>query len=212
LSFSGRVKPAQVFLQLSKNGKTGSFVAKGVDDQYVARLNLGSADVVESLSGAGEYSLSVLSGDSLLAEALRWQLGSINLSIADNGGADQEDPEVQPKKEIKHVFRSPEPRAPKIIALAFSLLVLAPLAVLVLTVMGTVRFSIPSVGGNFLWLVIFHGSIGAILFLYALYWIHLNIFQALAGLALLGPIATVAGNRALRALYNANQRQTTKTE
>lgn len=76
----------------------------------------------------------------------------------------------------------------------------APFAVLLvgLLYLGVNLRGLPT-GMGFLWVLGFHGSLGAILVLFSVYWLRLNMFETLGYLAPLTLSALVFGNLALRA-------------
>ncbi len=61
------------------------------------------------------------------------------------------------------------------------------------------KLRLPGSPSHFLYALIFQGTIAAILASFVLYWLRLNIFEALALLTILAPVAIFSGNRALRA-------------
>ena len=112
-----------------------------------------------------------------------------------------------PKPEISHVMRPEETRPPVAISFVFAAIVCAPLALLFvgLKVVGARLSHFPSSGVAFLDAAIFHGGIGAILGLYALYWLRLTLLQTLPTLGALLLFSTVFGVRNLSNLTNGGK-------
>ncbi len=58
-------------------------------------------------------------------------------------------------------------------------------------------------GDNRLWVLLFHGSIAALLGLYLLFWLRLNLAQTLPLALLLGLVVAITGYKALSATASA---------
>jgi len=220
---NAQFQPSQVFLQLSKEQKDNKppkqaiFVFVPTDQHFALKLDLGSVEVSDALSGPGNYSAEVLVGDSLLLRSVTWKVGMFTFpNLANNsalttksGAADV----FANKAEIHHIFRDDETRPPTIVAFFFTVVVLLPLAGLFLKLMGTpLTLNLPTNPQELLWNLIFQGSILLILLLYVLYWLSLNIFQALACLSVLGLVAIVSGRQALRSLHARSTSHKVKKE
>jgi len=217
---SSKFIPAQVFLQLTHATKNSDayFVAKLAADQetqtkksFLVKLNLDSSEFLDSIYGGGEYTLSVIVGDALLNHGVTWSVGKINLvvpaGVASKGASQASDAFIA-QPDITHAFRPEERRTNGLIAFVFTILCGAPFVLLILTLMGFgLKYSFPGGATDFLYTAIFQGSIATILFLYFLYWVSLNIFQALALVSIVGVVAIVSGNRALKALNRASTSQ-----
>jgi hypothetical protein len=101
--------------------------------------------------------------------------------------------------------RPAEKRPPAVVSLAFSALALAPLAALVLWLLASGALSLPLYpsGPAALFALLFHAGIGALLFLYFLFWTKLNLAQTLPFAAGLGLFISGVGYKALSAVADA---------
>jgi len=212
---SSRFSPAQVFLQLTHSAKNSDafFVAKLAPDQetqsrksFLVKLNLDSSEFMDSVYGSGEYSISVIVGDALLQQGITWSVGKIALTVASAPAEAKDLFAAQP--DIVHTFRPDDRRTSGLIAFVFTLLCGAPFVLLVLALLRSgLQYSFPGGATDFLYTAVFQGSIAAILFLYFLYWVSLNIFQALGLVSVVGVVAILSGNRALKALNHASSQK-----
>jgi hypothetical protein len=176
---------------------------------YVLKLALGSSEVLDSLSGGGLYALTLLVGDATAESLNQWKLGSVNLAIpapsTPAGALSSSDLDAYfgPRPLIAHSFRSAEQRASGFFPFLFTLAIFGCFALLLAALLhtGNLRLSLPSHPSEFLYALIFQGSIAAILASYVLYWLGLNIFQALLLLAICGIVAVFSGTGALRLLH-----------
>lgn len=194
--------PSQIFLQLTPAHRVErpalfAFQNSASGKHLIAKAPLSLVSAVESLSGTGSYSLTLLVGDAALVKGQQWNLGTVNLevsSVANN--EDKANSEAAARPEIKHSFRSAESRAPVLLSLVFAAAAFVPLAGLVLYLnwLGVLSLQL---GGTMS--LVFQGSILAILGLYTFYWLQLNIFEAMVPLAILGAVAFFSGQRALSA-------------
>lgn len=94
-------------------------------------------------------------------------------------------------------------------SLAFTAAALAPLALLVLYLLGTGMLNFqgfPS-GPGALWAMLFHAGIGALLVLYWLFWTQLNLAQTLPTALGIGLATAAVGYKALSALADARLAQ-----
>lgn len=199
-------RPTSAFLHFvhASTDHQAMFVLKPVPDQddvYTLKLSLGSSELIESLNGSGVYTISLVFGDATIERLITWKLGNLNLNIPASSRMNV-DSYFAPKPTFLHSFRAPDSRPSNIVALIFTLFVFAPLGGLIVAISGSgLKFQLPTNPSEFLYAIIFQGSIAAILFLYTFYWLSLNIFQALALLAICGIVAVFSGNGALRLLH-----------
>jgi len=191
------IEPSQTFVQLSKDGKSSIYVLQSAGNGvFNTRLNLGSAQFQEGVSGPGDYSLTLFIGDSLLSKSLLWELGHINLSIP--ARQQSQDDFYQAKHDIEHIFRPAEERPPQILALLFSALVFVPVLILLVGVKQVSWvLDIPSDPAELFYGMLFQGSLVVIGIIYVAYWLFFNIFQAGALLLLVSVVAVIFGSRAL---------------
>jgi hypothetical protein len=225
LSSTARATGVVVFLQLTPSSSASAegaalFVLRSVEGEkgvYALSLALGSSEVLDSLSGAGSYAVSLLVGEALAEVQQQWSLGQLSLNIpapstpAGARTAAELDAFFSARPPIAHSFRPAEARSSVLVAGAFTLAVLGAFVGLLVALArsGLVSLNLPSSNPTeFLYALAFQGSIAGLLALYALYWLSLNIFQALALLAVLGTVAMFAGTGALSMLHQRRQQQT----
>jgi len=227
-SSSAHFVPAQVFLQLTHVAKNNDafFVAKLAPDQdsqirksFLVKLNLDSAEFMDSMYGSGEYSINIIVGDALLAQGITWSVGKASFTVGGSSAASSSSSSNESKDkdayatqpDILHTFRGDDRRTSGAIAFVFSILVLVPLGWLVLRLLSSgLKYNFPGSYTDFLYTAVFQGSIGAILFVYILYWLSLNIFQALGLISVVAVVTVLSGNRALKALNHASSHQHTE--
>jgi len=203
----GELQPQQVFLQLvkEKNQEAIFVLHPAGKDSYTAKLNLGSAEFQENVFGPGDYQVNIIVGDSLLVSSFVWPIGQFSIDVPSTQQKRSADPFLVAPN-IDHIFQKPDDRPSTSVALIFSGLVLAPLAVLFIGLTTTgIRYDLPN-GAEFLSAFLFQISLALILLLYIFYWLHLNIFQALAGLGVLSIPALFFGNQALKARHERLQK------
>jgi len=212
---SSKFVPSQVFLQLTHadKNKDAYFIAKLAPEQenlskkaFLVKLALDSAEFTDSVYGPGDYSLSVIVGDALVSQGSTWTLGKISLkNVA--ATPDVKDP-FAAQVDIEHTFRPEERTNKALLAFVFTIACGAPFVLLVLTLLGSgLKVHFPGGPTDFLYSAVFQGSIAAILFVYFLYWVSLNIFQALGLVSLVAVVAVISGNRALKALNHTHPHQ-----
>ncbi|PAA83600.1 hypothetical protein BOX15_Mlig004170g2 [Macrostomum lignano] len=198
----------QAFIRLNHltANKEAIFVAEPDKDKtYKFSVDLATGGKnLDYLSGL--YAMELIVGDALIDKSLVWHLADVKLDLPDEAnkpGAvatpqETERAALKPKPEIKHVFRQPDKMAPASIAMGFTILCLAPLAILLIlwaylgaNLSGFVT-SVPA--------LLFHIGLAGILILYFFYWSCLNMFETLRYLCLLGVPTFICGNRLLRSL------------
>jgi len=156
----------------------------------------------------GTYSLRLILGDASAANALDWNFADVKASFSEVVHPPPKKSQIvnyETLPEIKHKFREPEVRPPTIISDTFTLICLAPLALLLILWLriglnfGNIQFS--------LWALGFHVGLISIFGLYFTFWIRLDMFETLKYLAFIGVPTFVCGNRLLRSL-NESRKQT----
>jgi oligosaccharyltransferase complex subunit delta (ribophorin II) len=212
-------QPSQIFLQLNKKGqadKSAVFPAapsgkKDDKGHFLVKVNLASTEFLEAVYGKGEYEMQAVIGDSLLVKSHKWKIGVIQLNIDES---DSHKDAFAEQADIAHKFRDPERRPPAILAYVFTGLILAALIFLIIKLMasGSLDLQLPSNPSELMYALGFQATLGAILVLYVFYWWKLNIFQALGGLAIVGSVATVLGNQALKRRHLRTQGKEKKSE
>jgi oligosaccharyltransferase complex subunit delta (ribophorin II) len=104
----------------------------------------------------------------------------------------------QPKPEIKHVFRPPVKRAPAIVSLVFTVIVLLPLFAFCL---GAFKLGfVPDITSGGAYMMCYHVGLAAILAVYLLFWLRLNLVQTLPILGVLEVLTLATGMKAARSV------------
>ncbi|XP_068568697.1 dolichyl-diphosphooligosaccharide--protein glycosyltransferase subunit 2 isoform X1 [Cebidichthys violaceus] len=191
--------PHQTFVKLH-NQKTGQevvFVAEP-DSKKLYKFELDTAErKSEFNSMSGTYSLHLIVGDATLENPILWNVADVVLKFVDEEAPVAIQPKTLyvPKPEIQHLFREPEKKPPTVVSNTFTALILSPLLLLLILWLklgaNISNFSFtPST-------VLFHVGHAALLGLMYVYWTHLNMFQTLKYLAIIGGVTFLAGNRML---------------
>uniref|UniRef100_A0A674E5A4 Dolichyl-diphosphooligosaccharide--protein glycosyltransferase subunit 2 n=1 Tax=Salmo trutta TaxID=8032 RepID=A0A674E5A4_SALTR len=179
--------PHQTFVRLH-NHKTGQevvFVAEP-DSKNLYKFELDTAERKSEFdSMSGTYALHLIVGDATLENPILWNVADVVLKFLDEEApaAIQSKTLYMPKPDIQHLFREPEKKPPTVVSNAFTALVLSPFLLLLILV---TLFTSSS-------LKLFEGMLG----LMYVYWTHLNMFQTLKYLAIIGSLTFLAGNRML---------------
>ncbi|KAL9228815.1 hypothetical protein vseg_004353 [Gypsophila vaccaria] len=200
-------KPHQVLLKLRHETNVEHiFVVGSSGKKHETTLDfLGLVDKLYYLSG--KYDLQLAVGDTAMENSFIRSLGYIDLDLpeapekAPRPPLQPVDPlsRFGPKAEISHIFRSPEKRPPKELSLAFSGLTFVPLAGFLV---GLLRFGVnlknfPTSAAPATFAILFHAAILAVLCLYGLFWLKLNLFTTLKILSFLGVALVFFGHRTL---------------
>ncbi len=196
----------QTFVRFThvKSGREIVFLAQGSSgNQYAADVDfLSNAKNFRYQSGA--YNVDLIVSDSLFETPVTQRLAEIKLSFTEEqttSGLEDRSKLYSPLPEIKHTFRLPESTPPVVVSTVFTALCLAPLALLLVLWLAIgvnfSKFSFSLAG------LLFHVSLAAIFGLFYCYWTHLNMFQTLRYLLLLGVVALFSGNKLLRNLHNS---------
>ncbi|TYH43764.1 hypothetical protein ES332_D11G149700v1 [Gossypium tomentosum] len=200
-------KPHQALLKLRHESKVEHiFVVGNSGKQFEMVLNfLGLVEKFFYLSGRYDIELAV--GDAVMENSLLRAIGHIELDLpeppekATRPPPQPVDPYSRygPKAEITHIFRAPEKRPPKELSLAFLGLTFLPLLgfLIGLLRLGVNLKNFPSNTVPATFATLFHVSIGAVLSLYVLFWLKLDLFQTLKLLGFLGVILVLVGHRVL---------------
>lgn len=147
---------------------------------------------------SGVYSVELIVGDSLISNSFKWLVADVNLKFAGDITKETANSYRQPLPEIVHQFRVPEKRPPRMVSDLFTGLCIAPLVLLFL-LWGKLRvnisnfpFSLSAIG--------FHLGLGAILALFGVFWLKLNMFDTIRYLIPLALFTFLCGHRLLRAI------------
>ncbi|RRT68087.1 hypothetical protein B296_00038633, partial [Ensete ventricosum] len=207
-------KPHQVFLKLRHESKVEHiFALESSTKQFKIILDfLGLVEKFYYLSGRYEIELAI--GDAAMENSFLRVLGYIDLDLpeppekASRPPPQPVDPYSRfgPKPEISHIFRSPEKRPPKELSFAFLALTLIPLVGFLI---GLLRLGVnfkgfPSSSVPVLFSILFHAGIAAVLLLYGLFWLKLDLFTTLKALGLLGIFLIFVGHRTLSQLASTS--------
>ncbi|KAG9149423.1 hypothetical protein Leryth_003391 [Lithospermum erythrorhizon] len=207
-------KPHQAFLKLRHESKVEHiFVVGTTGKNFEIILDfLGLVDKFYYLSGKYELQLSI--GDTAMENSFSQHLGHVDLDLpvppekATRPPAQPTDlySRYGPKAEITHIFRAPEKRPLRELSLAFLGLVLLPFIgfLIGLLRLGVNLKNFPTTAVSSVFALLFHVGIGAVLLLYSLFWLKLNLFTTLKALGFLGVFLMFVGHRTLSHLASAS--------
>lgn len=191
--------PHQTFVRLH-NQKTGQevvFVAEP-DSKNLYKFELDTAERKSEFDSiSGTYSLYLIVGDATLENPILWNVADVVLKFVDEEAPALVQPKTLyvPKPEIQHLFREPEKKPPTVVSNTFTALILSPfLLLLILWLKLGANISNFSFSPS---TILFHVGHAAMLGLMYVYWTHLNMFQTLKYLAIIGGVTFLAGNRML---------------
>uniref|UniRef100_A0A1B0CEI4 Dolichyl-diphosphooligosaccharide--protein glycosyltransferase subunit 2 n=1 Tax=Lutzomyia longipalpis TaxID=7200 RepID=A0A1B0CEI4_LUTLO len=148
---------------------------------------------------SGKYQMELIVGDASLSNSFRWHVANINLKFPQDGSpAAAQESVYKPKKEIVHQFRAPEKRPARFVSDLFTGICCIPLLILFIlwirlrVNISNFPFSLSAIG--------FHVGLGAILFLFFVFWVQLDMFTTIRYLLPLALFTFLCGNRLLRSL------------
>ncbi|XP_020207895.1 dolichyl-diphosphooligosaccharide--protein glycosyltransferase subunit 2 [Cajanus cajan] len=200
-------KPHQAFIKLRHETKVEHvFVVGNTGKKFEIILDfLGLVEKLFYLSGRYDIELTV--GDATMENSFLQLLGHVELDLpeAPEKAAHPPPPPVDPysrygpKAEITHIFRAPEKRPDQKLSLAFLGLILLPfIGFLVgLLRLGVNLKNFPGSTVPATFAILFHVGIGAVLLLYVLFWLKLDLFTTLKTVGLLGAFLMFVGHRIL---------------
>ncbi|CAG7819813.1 unnamed protein product [Allacma fusca] len=147
---------------------------------------------------SGSYEVVLYLGDFLIEDSTEWVLGDVQLTVF--SGKPKSINQLYsvaygPKPEIKHQFRVPEPRPPRFLSDTFTLLVLAPILIL-LILWAKIGVNISGFPASISALG-FHLGLAGIFGVYATFWLKLSMFEALKIMTVPGLITFISGHRLL---------------
>lgn len=149
---------------------------------------------------SGVYSVELIVGDALISNSFRWLVANVSLKFTGEVAKETANTARQPLPEIIHQFRAPEKRPPRMVSDLFTGLCIAPLVLLFLlwaklrVNISNFPFSLSALG--------FHLGLGAILALFGVFWLKLNMFETIRYLIPLAVFTFLCGNRLLRTIAN----------
>uniref|UniRef100_A0A0D6R5Y4 Dolichyl-diphosphooligosaccharide--protein glycosyltransferase subunit 2 n=1 Tax=Araucaria cunninghamii TaxID=56994 RepID=A0A0D6R5Y4_ARACU len=203
----GSFKPHQVFLRLRHESNVQHiFLLKPSGKKFESVLDfLGLVEKFDYLSGG--YTLELAVGDSAMENSFLKFLGTLELDLPEAPeNTARPRPAVPdlasrfaPKPEITHIFRVPEKLPPAQLSYTFLALTSLPfLGFLIgLWCLGANLKNFPSTGLPMVSALLFHLGILAVLVLYVLFWIKLNLFTTLKYLGFLGIFLVMVGHHIL---------------
>ncbi|CAM8928689.1 unnamed protein product [Rhodiola kirilowii] len=163
---------------------------------------------------SGKYDIELLVGDAAMENSFSKAIGSVELDLPEQPEKAARPPpqpvdptsRYGPKAEISHIFRSPDKRPPKELSLIFLGLTFLPLLVLLIGLLrlGVNLKNFPTSAVPATFAVLFHGGVAAVLFLYALFWLKLDLFTTLKTLGFLGVFLLFVGHRSLSHLASSS--------
>lgn len=177
----------QAFLRLYSGKREIIFVAEP-DSAKLYKLEV---NLAQELGYSGNFDVELIIGDPVVSNPIRWVLGTIEATL---GAAEPpKSTSKGPKPEIKHLFRPAERRPPQAVSMFFTALAAAPLLLLLLLWLKLgINF------GNFTLLALpFHLGLGAILGLFTLFWLKLDMFTTCYWLVPIGGFTFLAGHKLL---------------
>jgi len=164
-------------------------------------------DLAKFKGPSGVYSLRVLIGDPSIDNSFEWDAASVSFKFASE--AAQSHPSIyDAKPEIHHIFRKPDSRPPRTVSQAFTLLALAPIALLIVgwLIVGINFGNFPS-GIAAIYALLFHVALIATLGVLGLFWLELTIFDTLKYLGYAGVPLLFFGQQTFRALATQKPKQ-----
>ncbi|GAB1602914.1 dolichyl-diphosphooligosaccharide--protein glycosyltransferase subunit 2-like [Argonauta hians] len=145
---------------------------------------------------SGRYSMELIIGDAVIENPFSWYLADTDLTFPEsNVPPKQTVNQYAPKPVIKHEFKRPEKRPPKLVSFVFTALVALPLLILFIlwgkigVNISNFPMSISAIG--------FHVCMACIFGCYSLYWKSLNMFQTLKYVGVLSIPTFLCGNSLL---------------
>jgi len=209
-------KPHQAFLKLRHETKVEHiFVVGNSGKQFEIILDfLGLVEKFFYLSG--RYDIQFTVGDAVMENSFLQDVGYVELDLpeapekAPRPPLQPVDPYSRygPKAEITHIFRAPEKRPPKELSLAFLGLTLLPFIGFLIGLLriGVNLKNFPTSALPATFAVLFHLGIAAVLLLYVLFWLKLDLFTTLKALGFLGVFLMFVGHRILSHLASTSSK------
>jgi oligosaccharyltransferase complex subunit delta (ribophorin II) len=207
-------KPRQVLLKLRHETKYEHiFVVRNTGKKFEIILDfLGLVDKFYYLSGRYDFELTV--GDAVMENSFLRPLGHLELDLPEAPEKAARLPPLPvdpysrygPKAEIAHLFRAPEKRPPQNVSLAFLILTLLPF---IGFLVGLLRLGVnfknfPSSAVPATYAILFQFGVAAVLLLYVLFWLKLDLFTTLKALGFLGAFLLFVGHRILSHLASTS--------
>ncbi|KAJ9169628.1 hypothetical protein P3X46_017795 [Hevea brasiliensis] len=207
-------KPHQAFLKLRHETSVEHiFLVGNSEKKFEIILDfLGLVEKFFYLSG--KYDIQLTVGDAVMENSFLSAIGSIELDLPEPPEKAPRPPpqpvepysRYGPKAEITHIFRAPDKRPPKELSLAFLGLTLLPFVgfLIGLLRLGVNLKNFPSSSVPAIFAILFHFGIAAVLFLYVLFWLKLDLFTTLKAIGFLGAFLMFVGHRILSHLASTS--------
>jgi oligosaccharyltransferase complex subunit delta (ribophorin II) len=177
-------------------------------------------------SSSGQFELKLLIGDSFIDNSISWDVCNLNVKLTDgaeeriakakldgsslvvSSSLSSKDAKVLAtaniasyKPEIHHKFRPADKRADPLMAKAFTIIVLAPLALFIVGLLFTgLNFAACPSGLGIIFALAFHALIVVHGYIIALFFFENNLFQTLQLLCYSVPPTIFVGHQALKAI------------
>lgn len=218
------VSPHQVFILLTNKNSKREIVyladevvvdaSKDPQESSVGMKRNFKLDLVlgnrrNQLSGDnGIYDVSLIVGDDLISNSFIWNLLSVNINSGLNrdvtSSESTNDDYYKPKKEIHHVFRTPDKRPSFVVSDAFSLLVIIIPYITLIIFWSKIGINLSGFNLNQLFLpsFMFHTSLFLIFSLYFMFWLEFNMFTTLKCLMALGVVTFMSGHSLLSKIHS----------
>ncbi|XP_042864333.1 dolichyl-diphosphooligosaccharide--protein glycosyltransferase subunit 2-like isoform X1 [Penaeus japonicus] len=172
------------------------FVAE-TDSNDVYKFDMDVSNNVKEFGGvSGSYSMELIIGDASISNPTLWHIGDVALSFPEGSvSTSSQDYTYKARPEIQHEFRKPDPRPSTLVSLTFTILCLVPLLLLLAmwAKLGVNLSNFPVSLSAF----VFHIGLAAILGLFCLFWLQLDMFTTLRYLFMVGVVTFFSGNSML---------------
>lgn len=202
-------QPQQVFIQFIHTSGEVQYttVATIKKSQYVSNINLKETSVLNEgfRYKSGEYKCLLLIGDTSIQESIQWEFANFQITLPAAPSKElplyhrpllyESDTTLKPLPVFDHIFRAPDNRANPMLAMLFTIFVIAPSGIYVLYLMYMKVTCSGFVWSSIIWAAGFHGTLGVILYLFVQYWFNLTMFTVLGYLCPLLTILTFFGYR-----------------
>nr|CAH7747324.1 unnamed protein product [Callosobruchus chinensis] len=204
----------QVFLRLGhrEDGREIIFVAEpetsGASSGQDAKIYKVEVSPGEELAASGLYDMEAILGDSVITNPVKWNIGQVDVNLGTagvrsskklGGSASSVISRRGPKPEIQHQFRPKDRRPPALVSYLFTGLTAAPWLVL-LVLWARIGAGIDTSKFHVTLAIPYHLSLAAVLGLYTLFWLKLDMFTTCGWLAPLGAVTFLTGHRLLARL------------
>ncbi|XP_042210063.1 dolichyl-diphosphooligosaccharide--protein glycosyltransferase subunit 2-like isoform X2 [Homarus americanus] len=172
------------------------FVAE-TDSNDIYKFDIDVSNSMKEFGGvSGVYSIELIIGDASISNPTLWHIADLSLTFPGSiAPSSPQDFTYKVRPEIKHVFRSPDPRPSSVMSTTFTLLCILPLLLLVLiwVKLGVNISNFPIT----VTAVVFHIGLAGILALFCLFWVQLDMFSTLRYLLMVGIVTFFCGNSML---------------